>query len=133
MQIIPTKPPIYDEAHKHFEIDDEITVYTYGDIIYNPANISIDDALYAHEETHSRQQRDHGVKEWWEWYFKNPIFRFKMEAEAFARQYDKYCEVEHDRNYQYKYLHKLASSLASPMYKVGMTTSQAMTEIKWNL
>lgn len=132
MQIINKKPPIFDEAHKHFDIDDSATIYTWGDIIYNPAGIRIAQELVEHESIHSRQQEEIGGPElWWKKYFEDPVFRANQEAEAYGAQYAYYCNFcNRDRNYQTRYLYRLAQILSSDMYKVSMSHSDAIKAIK---
>lgn len=133
MEIINKKPPIWEEAHRHFKIDDEKTVYTYDGKLYNPAGVPIDDALMFHEETHVKQQKEleGGAKAWWEKYFIDPDFRMKQEFAAYRNQYLYFCTfVTHDRNQQARFLYNLALDLAGPMYHVGTTHANAMRIIK---
>ena len=127
------KPPIYERAKEIFEIDDEITIYTYGNIIYNPGNININDELLEHESVHERQQEEIGGPEiWWEKYFNDEEFRFKQEAEAYAAQYRYYCKYQKDRNKQAKYLFRIGEYLSSPMYMANVDSMTAIREIKSN-
>lgn len=131
MKIINQKPPIFEEAHRYFDIDDSATIYTWGDIIYNPASISIGREYIEHESVHGRQQKEIGGPEiWWRKYFDDPVFRVNQEAEAYGRQHAYYCREVKDRNRRARHLHLLATVLSSPMYKVGMKHSDAMTAIR---
>jgi len=134
MKIINEKPPIFKEAHKHFDIDDSATIYTWGDTIYNPAGIALPQELIEHEIVHAHQQEAVGGPEvWWRRYFDDPVFRVNQEAEAYRRQYAYYCTLQKDRNVRNKYLWEIASFLVSPMYKVNMSHSDAMQAIKANV
>ena len=131
MKIEVKKPPVWDEVHKHFEIDDERTVYTWGDTICNPANLSLNQELIDHESTHARQQIAIGGPEiWWGKYLIDSDFRLQQEAEAYSNQYISFCSRVKDRNRQAKYLWLLAETLSSPMYKVNVHLMDALKLIK---
>ncbi len=134
MKIINEKPPqhIWDGCHLQFDIDDRYTIYTYGDTLYNPASVVLDDYLIAHEGRHSQQQAAYegGPDAWWLKYLSDQTFRQSQEVEAYQTQYETYCEQNGDRNKRFKYLHILATHLSSPMYKVGLNASYAMRLIK---
>ena len=126
MQIKIERPPIYEEAHARFDIEDNDTIYAWGDTLYNHGNIHIDPPLLAHESTHSRQQEKvGGPAAWWDRYFKDCAFREWQEREAYAEQYLSFCFHVKDRNRQTKYLYSLASSFASPLYKLQITSTEA--------
>lgn len=132
MIILAEKPPIWDEAHKHFEIDDSATVYTYGDVLYNPAAVVIDQYLEAHEATHMRQQAKEGdPATWWKKYFTDAVFRIEMEAQAYGQQYRLFCQENKDRNTQMRYLWQLAVVLSSDMYRVNISHSNARLAIEY--
>ena len=137
MKIVIEKPPkhIWDEAHTRFDIDDDWTVYTYGDGLYNPAGVPIDAALMAHESMHSEQQQAYAgsADAWWRRYFDDKVFRFEQEAEAYAAQYIAYCLIVRDGNYRTRYMVRLAADLSSPLYRIGITHSRALSEIKNHL
>lgn len=129
MQILKEKPPIWEEAHKHFQIDDSRTTYTYGDKIYNPAGIDLPLELVAHESVHCRQQGDDPAA-WWVKYFADKAFRLSQEVEAYAEQYRFYCERHANRRKQYMYLEEIGKILSSPMYDAGISKIRAMQLIK---
>lgn len=125
------QPPIWEEAHKHFTIDDERTVYTYGDTLYNPGNTDVDIFLYTHEQTHQRQQAAvGGPEDWWRMYFADPNFRQDQELEAYREQYRLYCEHVHDREKRFRYRFQLGQFLSSKMYSAGITHNEACERIK---
>jgi hypothetical protein len=131
MKISNEKPPIYDEAHKHFKIDDTETIYTYGDVIYNPGNIDVTDELIAHESVHAKQQEKMGGPDkWWRKYFDDPVFRVNQEADAYGQQYKYFCTKQLDGNVRTRYLFLIAGFLASPLYGVEMRTWDAVKAIK---
>ncbi len=131
MKIINDKPPIWKEAHEHFDIDDSATIYTWGDVIYNPAGIVIQREYIEHESVHSGQQRAIGGPEkWWEKYITDPAFRYNQEVEAYGRQHAYFCTQNSDRNKRYKHAHILATILSSPMYKIGVNFNEAFRAIR---
>lgn len=132
MRIENTKPPIWEEAHKHFEIDDSETFYTYGEILHNPAGINVTDDIIVHESKHSLQQTtiEGGPAEWWRRYFSDKRFRKEQELEAYAAQYAFFCKHKKDGNDRIRYLHQLASLMASPMYKVEIGQFEALRIIR---
>lgn len=130
MKMIIAKPPIWDEAHRQFAIDDSVTFYTYGDTIYNPAGVELEPDILVHESTHSAQQKEIGGPEiWWPKYFNDTVFRLQMEAEAYGAQYRFYCEIQGDRNKRFRYLNLLSGFLASPLYKIGLDRQSCMSYI----
>lgn len=132
-EIVTTIPPIWEEAHKHFEIDDEFTVYTYGNKLHNPARLRLPTETIEHEKVHMIQQSktEGGPAEWWKKYFADPEFRFLQECEAYGRQYAFYCREKKDRNARARYLWELARVLTSPMYKVEKDHSDARQRIEF--
>lgn len=134
MTIVIGKPPIWEEAHKHFKIDDMKTVYTYGDKLYNPAGLTIEDHLMAHESTHADQQLslEGGPAEWWKQHFADPKFRLTQELEAYQNQYIFFCSRHGDRNTRARFLHVIAGDLSSGMYQIGLSYVDASRLIKGN-
>lgn len=125
------KPPIYNEAHAHFEIDDSETIYTWGDTIYNPGRINVVPELIEHESVHMQQQEEIGGPEiWWRNYFENPAFRLQQEVEAYGRQHNYFCTKVKDRNRQAKHLWTLAQALSSPLYKLELGHIEAQKLIR---
>lgn len=132
MTIVQDRPPIWDEAHKHFDIDDSRTFYTYGEKIYNPSGVHIADHIIEHESVHMWQQRDYGPATWWKRYFTEQEFRREQELEAYGHQYWFYCKNQKDRNMQAKFLHGMVGVIVSPMYKLELTREEAQEGVlKW--
>lgn len=133
LEIVNERPPVWDQAHRVFEIDDSRTVYTYGDKLYNPAGCYLDPEIIAHEEVHYVQQgkTEGGPKAWWDKYLVDAEFRFIQEAEAYGKQYQFYCQRNGDRNKRARYLFLLSEILASPMYKLGISAGTASREIQY--
>lgn len=127
------KPPVYDLIVSRWHINPERTVFTYGDILFNPSRLNIDEPLMAHEQTHAAQQNWNAkdAANWWARYLEDPYFRIDQEAEAYAIQYlffRKY--VNHDRNQAARFLYQLASSLSGPTYGnvIGQMEAQRLIQ-----
>lgn len=125
MKILNEKPPIWDEAKKHFEIDDSCAIFTYGDTIYNPAGVEIDPSFIAHEEVHGVQQSKYpgGPEEWWKRYFVDSVFRLAQEVEAYGKQYRWICQKYPGHKHwsmRLKYLNHITDDLAGPTYKIAI-------------
>ena|SRR3990167_6457992 len=111
-------PPFYLPLWKLFfpSSDFETTVFVWGRDIYT--KYKLDQALFIHEYTHCEQQR---LSKFWGaiWlirYIFSPRFRLKQEIEAYQNQYAYYCSRDKDRNFQARFLHRLASDLSSSLY-----------------
>ena len=133
MKISFSKPPIYDEAARAFEIpDDRVTYFTYGDTCFIPKGGGISDDLKVHEQTHMVQQEhsDEVAKEWWKEYLADPEFRFHQEAEAYAVQWKYLCRGIKDRNAKFRVLWNIAIQLSSGMYGHCCTHTEAMKMIR---
>ena len=130
------KPPkwIWDEVHRGFEIEDELTIYTYGNIIYDPRGThkKIANSVIVHEMEHMKQQAstEGGPDRWWNKYLTDPQFRKVQEIQAYQKQYEHACTIYKDRNERARYLNILASFASSPMYKINLTHSEALKLIR---
>ena len=127
MKIIHQRPPNYKELKEKFEFDDKITVFAYGDKLYNPSRLRIPIDVMVHEKVHQRQQEEIGVEVWWRKYLDDVEFRLSQEMEAYRTQYgfvrSKYGERE-------DYLGKLADVLCSPVYGNIINKEQALNGIR---
>ncbi len=132
MKIRIEKPPIWDEAKKVFDFREDTTVFSYGNILYNPGNVRISDDLMVHEETHARQQgySEAGAKEWWDKYLVDPKFLADQEIEAYAAQYKFICEKVKDRNNRARILSKMAYYLSGRMYGKPIIYQDALKRIR---
>lgn len=127
------KPPIWEEAHKHFKIDDGKTFYTYGRCIYNPAGLKLPDHIVAHEKVHMAQQEAIGGPDiWWEKYFADPEFRMHEELEAYREQYRFYKNIHQNRRKREIFLEEIAKHLSSGMYGLGIEQGEAEDMISNN-
>ncbi len=113
----------------------EYALFAYGDILYIPAGFTPPPEILAHEEIHSEQHKNYpgGPGAWWGRYIDDPWFRIQQEAAAYARQYDYACDHMKDRNARVRYMHKLASFLASSLYGNVVGQSAAIQMIKKEL
>lgn len=129
-QIVKDKPPIWDAVKANFDFDPERTIFSWGDIIYNPGGIEVDKFLEAHEGVHQMQQEQiGGPHPWWDRYIKDPAFRAKQEAEAYGVQYALFCRTYSDRTVRARYLNSLVHDLSGGMYKLSMLPAEAKLAI----
>ena len=133
MKILAEKPPewIMHGCLSQFRVNVEGTFWTYGDTIYSPGGLNVPPDIQAHEEQHSVQQAAHegGKDGWWREFLASPRFRLEQEAEAYGAQYRFYCENVGDRNKRALFLHRLAATLAGPLYQVAVSVQQARAMI----
>lgn len=130
MKIVREYPPNIDEIRSILK-PDEHTVFTYGDTLYCPnlpADVEVPDNLLVHEETHAKQQEKDKDK-WWFDYLSDHAFRLAVELEAYSNQYQ-YVKANSNREQTRRFLHAIASDLASPMYGSVITTQEAKEAIK---
>ncbi len=136
MQIKNERPPIWAQAKKAFDFDEKVTVFTYGDTIYNPAGGKVTDDIVAHETIHQIQQMKMniwgrwGAWLWWRKFLRDPRFRFEQELEAYQYQYKYVVRQLKDRNRLNKYLIGLAYALSGNMYGNVCGFTEAMRRIK---
>lgn len=126
------KPPVWDDAFKVFGFDPSNTVFTYGDVLYNPGRIEIPDHLLVHEETHAQQQQynDTVAKIWWQRYIADPVFRVDQEVEAYGAQYNFICHKVKDKNARFRNLHMMAQWLSGEMYGSAVSYTDALRRIR---
>lgn len=127
------KPPkhIWDKVHEVFEVNDSETIYTYGNVIYNPAELTLPEEIIEHERVHMGQQKSMGGPDaWWELYFVDKNFRYDQEVDAYGKQLAVFYTKNADRNARFRHNHMLASFLASPLYKTDIGTFKAQRDIR---
>lgn len=108
------------------------TVFTYGDIIYNPGCIVIPDYLMEHEAVHTRQQKrtQGGADIWWDNYLKSENFRLEQEIEAYGMQCRfLFKRVKEDKERKLL-LTETARILSSVTYGNIITKEQAIIKLK---
>ena len=124
MKEIKDFPPNIEKIRERFRLVSN-AVFTYGDTLYNPKGGFIDDALWAHEETHSRQQKKIGTEKWWGQYLKDPSFVLSQESEAYLNQYQFAKKTIKNREELSSFARRLAKDLSSSLYGNCVSFSEA--------
>lgn len=124
MKIAIAYPPNIENIRKIFPNLKKVA-YCYGDTIYNPDNLRLDDAMIAHEEVHEQQQIACGVKEWWDQYLLSPVFHVLQEGPAYRRQYQ-YAKSVYGKRLNPQYAQKLAEVFAGDTYGRCITYIDAL-------
>lgn len=112
------KPPNYADIVKTFPAVKlrRGVIFTYGKIIYNPDNVQLTRALYAHEMVHSRRQGvDDGPNKWWNQYLTEKKFRLAEELIAHQTEYLIAAEGA-GRQVRRRALAQIAARLSGPLY-----------------
>ena len=123
MQIKQELPPNYEAIKKVLKITKN-TIYCYGDIVYNPSGLPIPDDLMAHEEVHSKQQGEYGIKLWWDRYLDDKEFRLSQEVEAYKAQ-AKYTLDNYSRPRRREIKKDIITHLSSDLYGNLITKEEA--------
>ncbi len=125
------KPPIWEECNKAFKLTGN-EIFTFGDVLFNPAKLEIPDHLLVHEEVHAFQQQhdEHVAIIWWKRFIADPKFRIEQETEAYQAQYKFICSKVKDKNARFRNLHMLASQLAGDMYGRAISYTDATRRIR---
>lgn len=115
MKIVVAYPPNIEKIKAVVTVN-EMTIFTYGDTIYNPGGHEpFPPELLAHEEVHERQQgQDPEV--WWDKYLSDVNFRLSQEIEAYRAQYKKFRHLTTNKKARNELADRLAKDLASPLY-----------------
>lgn len=131
MQLVKAYPPNIREIEAVFDLTGKKPVFTYGKVLFNPHDCTVDQFLMAHEVTHTAQQGAVGGPiEWWERYLSDKEFRLKQEVEAYYAQFSLLKSSRKDRNRIAWYLHQIARDLSSPMYGSMCTLQEALKYIQ---
>lgn len=126
MLVVTDYPPNYKELITVFPIKDKKGIlFCYSPTIYNPDNIVISEALMAHEETHSKQQKNN-PESWWKQYIENAEFRLREELKAHIVELKIFSKRFKDRNVQSNYLRSIAIRLSSSMYGNSIRFPEAL-------
>lgn len=100
-------------------------LFAYGDTVYNPDNVMVDQYLQAHEQVHLDQQAGLPA-EWWKLYLECIPFRLNQEVEAHRAEWKAFREdPARNRNERRVYLRTISERLSSPLYRFGITTTTA--------
>lgn len=129
MRVLLEYPPNYAAIVRVFpEAQHGGVIFAYGDIIYNPSDITITRELVMHESIHSGRQGT-AVQEWWARYLRDPGFRLAEELPAHRAEYDTYCSRHANSRKRLNYLAHVAEKLSSPLYGNLLTAAQAREAI----
>lgn len=121
-------PPNIDKIREKFEIHDKV-VFTFGNRLYVPCSLPVDDALLAHEETHAKQQGDDPAS-WWDKYLIDAHFRVGQELAAYRRQYKVFKRKIGAPDVRKQYLTHLATALSSKIYGEAISFHTAYKKIR---
>ena len=129
MKLSKDKPPNYDKISKAFDLSKKKGIaFTYGDTLYSPENDNIPDHLWAHEETHEKQQGD-DPEVWWDKYIKDPGFRLDQELKAYRNQLN-FARKKYTRKQRIELLNSIAKDLSSEIYGYLIDYKQARKMIR---
>src|SRR3990167_5474813 len=129
MEIVHSRPLIYDKIIAAGMKPSDTVVYTVGNKLFNPSGARITDDILAHEETHEFQQGDN-PDVWWDRYLIDQEFRVSQEAEAYGAQYAFICRQVRDREKRHKVLVELAYALSGDIYGRAIKHMEAYALIK---
>lgn len=119
--------PFYDECKAKFGVDiNNNVVFTYGDTIHARCHIPPD--LLVHEQVHMAQQENIGKDRWWKTYLADTAFRLDQEVKAYRAQY-RYVKGK-NREYNFRFLHRIAMDLSGPTYGGIVSYQEALKLIK---
>lgn len=105
-------------------------VFAYGDAVYNPGGVELDEPLRAHEQVHCEQQSTWSSPEaWWDLYLANPSFRLDQEMTAHRAEYQAFCRITRSREYRATRLRQIAGRLSGPLYGKLITYDEAKRAI----
>jgi len=119
MKIAIAMPPNFGEIVAALpEARGPLTVFCYGDTIYNPGGGRVTAALKAHESVHSVRQGDteQTIREWWRNYIASAKFRLDEELPAHRAEYAFFCGQERDKEKRHRFLVQTAQRLSGPLY-----------------
>lgn len=125
MKFSTEKPPNWNEITKHFPVEWDGVIVTYGDTIH--CNKEIGPQKEAHESIHISYQLEMGVEEWWKKYFEDPNFRLLQETVAYLNEAKWIQDNIKDKNARFKKLNQIATDLSSPMYGNIISKEEAKT------
>lgn len=86
-RVVFERPPIFNEARALFGQRVERAIFSWGDVIYNPARVAIPPYLLVHEAVHSQRQQSCDIHEWWHKYLHDAQFRLAEEIPAHREEY----------------------------------------------
>jgi len=127
--IILSYPPNIEAIRKVFPAVEKThgVIFSWGDKIYNPDNIPISTALYAHEAVHgSRQTADESaILKWWSTYLDDLDFRVKEEVLGHRAELKVQLQNVADRNKRNMLVQQVALRLSGPIYGNALSLAAA--------
>ncbi len=125
LKVVKAYPPNYDLICDHIPAvrQNSAIVFTYGNKIYSPKFETLSDDLMAHEEVHTKRQKN--PDEWWQRYLTDVQFRLDEEVAAYRVQWQ-YMIDHYGRQQRRSMLQKIAKDLSSPMYGKIVTKQEAI-------
>jgi hypothetical protein len=132
MKVIVSRPPMFDEIDRVFQVAGKPVIFSWGDRIYNPEQIVITPELMAHEKVHGERQRamhpdiEIGVVMWWAKYLVDKAFRLEEELPAHRKEYFRFTARHSNPKARRRYLSMVAERLASALY--GEMVAPAVAE-----
>jgi hypothetical protein len=130
VRTVQAAPPNYDEVCAAFDVRNKHVAFTYGDTVYHPMDVELQDHVEAHEAVHIRQQGSR-PKEWWDRYLVQPTFRLSQELEAYRAQY-LFCKSTAGREKSRQVLNEISRDLSGSMYGNLLSFTEAKRLIKSN-
>lgn len=137
MRIVVGYPPNFREIVSKFPAArGHGTLFAFGDVIYNPSNVTLTPADLAHEAAHGRRQLDvfgtkmlpRPVGYWWDRYLADPKFRFDEEVIAHRAEWAE-AKARLTGNRLQDYLAMMANRLSGLLYGRMVSRDQAMALI----
>ncbi len=125
-------PPVMDEIKRLFDVNLDSTIFTFGDVLYNPRHILYSFDYVKHEEVHAGQQghTPEGAGKWWARYFQDPYFRIQQEAEAYGAQYAYLQKTDKNRERVNRAVVWFSQALSGPNYGHVIGQATALDMIK---
>ena len=111
--------PLIERYKKVFPIDNK-TIFAYNGYIYT--NFILPPDLIIHEETHLRQQDQHGLETWVDKYLTDKQFRLEMELGAYIAQ----LKSIKDKEFRGKVRNESAKTLSGKLYGNLITYQEAL-------
>ncbi len=130
MKILKENPPNLEAIRDAGLRPNSNTIFTYGDVLYNPGGWDIPGHLMKHEETHSERQKEMGVEAWWDKYLKEAKFRLDEEVLAYREQWKYFCERKKNRRKQVEFLVWIAHDLSGELYGNILSFDEAVKLIQ---
>jgi hypothetical protein len=131
MRVVFAEPPLIDEIDRAFNVRGKPVIFCWGDIIYNPQQVTITRELAAHEAVHCRRQlgvlepgtepAELAIRAWWGRYIRDPNFRLLEEIPAHVEEFLSLCEQHaprwpNRRAMRRTFAAAIAKRLSSPLY-----------------